>query len=96
MVSRRTPIYRALYRPNLILGGERELVLLSALLCGGIAVSGLNLVSIAIGLSVWLLSLAGLRLMAKADPHMSKIYLAFLRYRPYYPARSRRTRIDQR
>ncbi|MEJ2118520.1 MAG: conjugal transfer protein TrbD, partial [Alphaproteobacteria bacterium] len=66
------------------------------LLCGGVAVSGLNLVSAVIGLSVWLLSLAGLQLMAKADPHMSRIYLRFLRYRPYYPARSRRTRIDPR
>jgi type IV secretion system protein TrbD len=72
------------------------LVLLSALLCGGVAVSGLNLVSAVIGLSVWLLSLAGLQLMAKADPQMSRIYLRFLRYRPYYPARSRRTRIDPR
>ena len=93
-MSRRTPIPRALYRPNLILGGERELVLMSAILCGGVAVSGLNLVSGAIGLSVWLLSLAGLQLMAKADPHMSKIYLRYLRYRPYYPARSRRARKD--
>lgn len=86
---RRTPLHRALHRPNLILGGERELVLISAILCGGVAVSGLNLVSTGIGVCVWLVSVALLQMMAKVDAHLSKIYLRYLRYRPYYPARTR-------
>jgi type IV secretory pathway TrbD component len=86
---RRTPLHRALYRPNLILGGERELVLITAIICGGVAVSGLNLVSFAIGVAVWLIAIALLRMMAKADPHMSKVYLRNLRFAAYYPPRSR-------
>jgi type IV secretion system protein VirB3 len=86
---RRTPLHRALYRPNLILGGERELVLIIAIICGGVAVSGLNLVSAAIGVAVWLAAIALLRMMAKADPHMSKVYLRHLRFAAYYPPRSR-------
>jgi type IV secretion system protein VirB3 len=86
---RRTPLHRALYRPNLILGGERELVLITAIICGGVAVSGLNLVSAAIGVAVWLIAIALLRMMAKADPHMSKVYLRHLRFAAYYPPRSR-------
>ena len=90
MVKRITiPIHRALHRPNLILGGERELVLFTAILSAGVAVSGLNLVSLAIGAAVWLATLALLQMMAKADPFMSRVYLRHIRYRPYYPARSR-------
>jgi type IV secretion system protein TrbD len=91
---RRTALHRALYRPNLILGGERELVLITAIICGGVAVSGLNLVSAAIGVAVWLIAIALLRMMAKADPHMSKVYLRHLRFAAYYPPRSRPFRKD--
>ena len=85
------PIYRALWRANMIAGGERELVLIAAIVCGGVAVSSLNFVSAAIGGAVWLVILMFLRMMAQADPNMSKVYLRHLRYRPYYPARSRPT-----
>jgi len=86
---RQTPLYRALHRPNLFLGGERELVLVTAIVCGGVAVSALNLVATAIDAGVWLVVIALLRLMAKADPQMSRVYLRQIGYRPYYPPRSR-------
>jgi type IV secretion system protein VirB3 len=86
---RRTPLHRALYRPNLILGGERELVLITAIICSGVAVSGLNLVSAGVGLTVWLIAIGLMQMMAKADPDMSKIYLRQLQYGAYYPARSK-------
>lgn len=89
---RRTPIHRALYRPNLLLGGERELVLMTAILCGGVAVSGLNAIAGGIGVAIWLIAIAMLRMMAKADPHMSKVYLRHLRYAAYTHARSRQSR----
>ena len=77
---RRTAIHRALHRPNLFAGGEREPVLVTAILCGGVAVSALNLVATAIGIVVWLIAIAFLRMMAKSDPFMSKVYLRQLRY----------------
>ena len=89
---RRTPLHRALHRANLFLGGERELVLIAAIVCGGVAVSALNFVAIAVGAGVWMLVIGILRLMAKADPQMSKVYLRCIRHRPYYPPRSRPTR----
>jgi type IV secretion system protein VirB3 len=91
---RQTMLYRVLYRPNLILGGERELVLFTALVCGGLAVSGMNLVSAVAGAGVWMVCLGLFRLMAKADPYMTKIYLRYLRINRYYPARSRPWRRD--
>lgn len=94
MSLRQTPLHRALHRPNLFLGGERELVLITAIVCGGVAISALNLVATVVGAGVWIVAIALLRLMAKADPQMSRVYLRYIRYRPYYPARSRPARGD--
>lgn len=86
---RRTPIHRALHRPNLILGGERELVLMTAILCAGLAFAALNLVAFAVGITVWLIAIGFFRMMAKADPYMSKIYVRQLHHPAYLPPRSR-------
>ncbi len=51
---RHTALYRALHRPNLFLGGEREPVMMTAIVCAGLAVSSLNLIAIAIGIVLWL------------------------------------------
>jgi type IV secretion system protein VirB3 len=91
---RKTSIPRALHRPNLVLGAEREPVLITAILCAGVSVSALNLVGIGVGIGVWLIAALFLRMMAKADPYMSKVYLRQLAYPPYLPARSRPTRKD--
>lgn len=86
---RRTQLSRALYRPNLFLGGERELVLVTAIVCAGIAVSSLNLVAIAIGMTVWGICIGLFRMMAKSDPMMARVYLRQIKTQRYYPARSR-------
>jgi len=89
MSLRHVPFHRVLHRPNLFLGGEREPALLTLLVAGGLAVSGMNTVSFLVGAALWFSAIPVLRWMAKADPHMSKIYLRHIRYRGYYPARSR-------
>ena len=86
---RTTPLHRALHRPNLIMGGERELVLTTALVAGGLAVASMNVPAAIVSSVVWLLCITGLRMMAKADPQMSRVYLRFLKYSKYYAARSR-------
>lgn len=87
-VLRRTPMHRALHRPNLILGGERELVLSMLIICGGVGVSSINLVSATVAVVIYVISIGLLRMMAKADPHMSKIYQRQLQYGVYLPPRS--------
>ena len=94
MSLRRLPFHRVLHRPNLFLGGEREPALLTLLVAGGLAVSGMNTVSFLVGAALWFSAIPVLRWMAKADPHMSKIYLRHIRYRGYYPARSRPYRAE--
>ena len=86
---RHTALHRALNRPNLFMGGERELVLTSGLLCFGLAVASVNVLTTVVGLVLWFLIIALLRMMAKADPAMSRVYLRQLRYREHYAARSR-------
>ncbi|MGB9165340.1 MAG: conjugal transfer protein TrbD, partial [Rhodomicrobium sp.] len=83
---RRTPLYRALHRQNLILGGEREPVLASVIGCAGLPAASSNLVALAVGVSLWLFLIGVFRMMAKADPMMSQVYLRQLNYAAYFPA----------
>jgi len=94
MSLRRLPFHRVLHRPALFLGGERELALMTLIIAGGLAVSGMNLVSCAVGGMVWFCSIPVFRWMAKSDPQMSKVYVRQLKYRGYYPARSRPYRTE--
>lgn len=89
MTLRRTPFRRVLHRPKLFLGGERELTLSTAIVALALAVTGQNLVALGVAALLWSGCIGVFRVMAKADPQMSKVYLRQLRYRGYYPARSR-------
>jgi len=89
---RRTPLHRALHRPTLIAGGERELVLMTGLVAFGLVASAMNWVAAVVGFLLYGANLYLLRLMAKADPEMSKVYLRQLKYSGYYAPRSRHWR----
>jgi type IV secretory pathway TrbD component len=89
MALQRAKIHRAGIRPNLFLGGDRELVLFTALIAFILSVPSFQWQSITAGIALWLAALFLLRQLAKADPRMRQIYLRQLRYRRYYPARSR-------
>jgi type IV secretion system protein VirB3 len=94
MPLRRLPIYRSLSRPQLLLGAERELVLVLGMLAAILVFAAQTLVAVLAGSALWLAGVCLLRRMAKADPFMSRVYLRHIRYRAYYPARSRATRLD--
>ena len=91
----RAKIHRAGVRPHLFLGGDRELVLFTGLVAFTLTVPSFQWASIATGIVLWLAALALLRKMAKADPLMRHVYLRQLRYRRYYPARSRPWRVNR-
>ena len=94
MSLRRTPFHRVLHRPSLFLGGERELVLMTAIIAGALAVTGQNAPSFVVATLLWFGCIGIFRAMAKADPQMSKVYLRQLKFRGYYPARSRPYRTE--
>lgn len=81
-----TPIHRAILRPNLLLGADRELVLVTGLTAAILIFVVLTPYSIAIGLALWLLVFAALRFMAKTDPLMRRVYLRHIQYRSFYRA----------
>ena len=88
MSLRRVPIHKSGIRPHLLLGGDRELVLLTGLMAGTLTVAAMNPLTAAIGIALWFGVLGALHLMAKADPRLRHVYLRARRYRSYYPAHS--------
>ena len=69
-------------------GCERELLLLTGLITVTLVVVALNLFAAIAGVIIWIVSVAGLRAMAKADPFMSKVYIRHIQYKTFYPAHS--------
>jgi len=88
MSLRHIPIRRALNRPNLLLGAERELMLLVALICAALIFVAMSPGVMLIGFIIWIVTTTLLRMMAKSDPILSKVYLRHLRYQRYYSAHS--------
>lgn len=90
---RRTPFHRALHRPNLIWGGEREWMIFAIGITCILMITSMNTVSFLVGAIFGLVSVTGLRAMAKSDPIMSKVYRRQVAYRDYYPTYSRPYRV---
>lgn len=83
-----TPIYEAMNRPSLFMGGDREIMLVTLLI-----VFTLTFISLKPWVAIFALVFSSitikvLRVMAKADPNMRKVYLRHRRYKAYYKAAS--------
>jgi type IV secretion system protein VirB3 len=81
---RETPIQRALHRPTLLLGGERELMMIVLFWSFALMFLAMNIYSFVIGAVFLIGSIHALREMAKADPFMSKIYWQQVFFKDYY------------
>lgn len=88
MALRTVPIHRAGNRPNLFMGGDRELVMFTGLMAGALVFTAQELRATIFGLVLWFGALYFLRLAAKSDPQLRHVYLRSRTYAPYYPARS--------
>lgn len=84
----RSPVHRALSRPNLLMGADRELVLLTALAAVILIFVVLTWYAALFGLAIWLIAVAALRMMAKADPLMRRVYIRHISYQTFYRATS--------
>lgn len=85
---RTVPIHRAISRSNLFLGGDRELVMMSGLIAFALIFTAQKWVATIFGIGLWFGALFVLRLMAKADPQMRHVYLRYMKYPAFAPARS--------
>jgi type IV secretory pathway TrbD component len=84
----RNRIHRALSRPNLLMGADRELVLITGLAAIILIFVVLTVYSALFGITVWIVAVAALRMMAKADPMMRRVYIRHILYKPTYRATS--------
>ena len=75
-------------RPNLLLGGDRELVLVTVMITGGLAFSLASWWGIGLAVMLWIGSIAALQRMGKADPLLRQVYLRHIRYPTFYSAKS--------
>ncbi|WP_064710122.1 conjugal transfer protein TrbD [Rhizobium bangladeshense] len=82
----RNRIHRALSRPNLLMGADRELVLLTGLAAVILIFVVLTLYSVLFGIAVWIGIVGLLRMMAKSDPLMRQVYIRHISYKHYYKA----------
>ena len=82
----RNRIHRALSRPNLLMGADRELVLITGLAAVILIFVVLTVYSALFGIAVWIVVVGVLRMMAKADPMMRKVYVRHISYKSTYKA----------
>ncbi|MGV2168830.1 conjugal transfer protein TrbD [Agrobacterium tumefaciens] len=84
----RSRVHRALSRPNLLMGADRELVLVTALAAAILIFVVLTWYAALFGVAIWLVAVAALRMMAKADPLMRRVYIRHISYKTFYRATS--------
>lgn len=82
-------IHQSANRPNLILGGDRELVLVAIMIAVALAFSLASWWGIGIAVAFWVGSVAALQRMGKADPLLRQVYLHHVSYAAFYPSKSR-------
>lgn len=80
----RAPIFH-FNRSNLVLGGERKLVYGLFLVVLIFVVTLQTWFTFFIGVLLWIVVMPLLRMMANADPDMSRIFHRFTSYQAYYP-----------
>ena len=85
---REVVIHQSANRPNQILGGDRELVLIAILTAVSLAFSLGTWWGIGLSVGFWIVAVAVLQRMGKADPLLRRVYLRHIRYRSFYPAKS--------
>lgn len=81
-------IHESLNRPPLVLGGERNLVMMLGVIAGVFVFSLAQFWAFVTGIGLWVGGQWALALAAKYDPMLSSIGPRHVRYRRYYPAAS--------
>ena len=81
-------IHQSANRPNQLMGGDRELVLVSLLTSVALAFSLASWWGLGVSVAWYIGAMAVLKRMGKADPLLRQVYMRHIRYRPFYTAKS--------
>lgn len=84
MALTKVSVYRVTSRPNLFLGGDRELVMFTGIISTALIFALQTFSTIVVGALFWMFAIFVLRLMAKYDSHLRQIYLRDIKYQKYY------------
>lgn len=90
---RKIDVHLALTRPLLLMGCEREAILISATIAATLVFVVGQIAFALLGIVFWVGAVAVLQRMAKADYQLLKVYLRHARYKTFYPAQSSVTAI---
>jgi len=80
MESWEAPVHRSLIRPMLLMGGERELVLMLAMVAGIFILSLFQVWAAITGVLIWMVGVFFLQRMGEHDPKLSKVFVRLLKY----------------
>jgi type IV secretion system protein VirB3 len=91
MINQKTsaPLLQSLTKPILLLGGERENIILLACLSLSLCTVGRDLLSVVLAVLIWTVGIIASKLTAKIDPWATKVFLRALLYRDFYAAREK-------
>ncbi|MDE2026995.1 MAG: VirB3 family type IV secretion system protein [Candidatus Omnitrophica bacterium] len=84
-----TPLFQSLTRPILMMGGERENIIICACISLMLAFSGRDFFAVGLAVIIWLSGLIASKIVARIDPWATKIFIKSLQYQDFYPARER-------
>jgi type IV secretion system protein VirB3 len=82
------PIHEALNRHILLMGGERTLVMMLAIISGVFIFSLAHIWSAVIGMIMWMIGQWALSRAATYDPQLSQTGVRAMKYKRYYPAQA--------
>lgn len=86
---RQVPFHESANRPNLLMGGDRVLVIVSFIVSAIVIFAGLKWWSFLFGGTVLAVLLGVVSRMAKVDPMLREAYVKHIGYKqPFYPAKS--------
>lgn len=84
-----TPLLQSLTKPILLLGGERENIILLTCLSLSLCTAGRDFLSFILATLIWTTGIIASKVVAKIDPWATKIFLRSLLYRDFYHAREK-------
>jgi type IV secretion system protein VirB3 len=85
---RKVDVHLSLTRPLLMMGCEREPLIMSALIAVTLVFMLGNLALAIVGVAFWVISVGVLQRMTKSDHQLTKIYVRHTKYRAFYAAQS--------
>jgi type IV secretory pathway TrbD component len=85
----------SLSRPQQLLGGDRDMVIMAGLGSALMAVSVMTFLSFLLAIGGFSVIVAVLAKIGKADPMMRKVYSRHLQYKDFYPAKSAVTSVGK-